>query len=233
LKKTIPWTIATLLLLFPALADSEGFEPPALAEVLLRLRAVYSKHCCFKATFDQITVNTAMDLRDHFQGTMYVKKPGMIALEVNFPERQQVILRGRSYIVYFPDDGNSVKGDVPPDVNLDHFFGFFADIDIIRRGFTVSFPAESSYSEKDKLIRLQLVDRKKTRSGYRILLGIDADRYTIKRAIIYDALGNYNRFDLSDIVFLDSLPDSRFRIRYDRSKGVDESEFLFPSKTKQ
>ncbi len=232
MKRATLLGIATLLFLFPD-SGQAGFELPGLTEVLLRLNAVYSKHCCFKAAFDQITVNVAMDLRDHFRGTMYVKKPGMIALDVNFPERQEVVVRGKSYTVYFPDEGNSVKGDIPPDVNLEHFFGFFADIKSLERDFTVSFPAKSPYSEQDKLIRLQLIDRKKSRSTYRIQLGIDPDRYTIKRAIIYDALGNYNRFDLSHITFLDSLPDSRFRIRYNRAKGADISEFQFLPKNKQ
>ena len=232
MKRTTLLAIAMVLFLLPD-SGRTGFELPALSEVLHRLNAVYAKHCCFKAAFDQVTVNVAMDLRDHFRGTMYVKKPGMIALDVNFPERQEVVVRGRSYTVYFPDEGNSVKGDIPPDVNLEHFFGFFADIKALEQNFTVSFQAKSPYSEQDKLIRLQLIDRKKSRSTYRILLGIDSDRYTIKRAIIYDALGNYNRFDLSHITFLDSLPDSRFRIRYNRAKDADISEFQFLPKNKQ
>ena len=53
-------------------------------------------------------------------------------------------------------------------------------------------------------------DLKNPKSTYSILLGVDMDNFTVRRAIIYDALGNYNRFDLSGVTFLDSLPDSLF-----------------------
>jgi outer membrane lipoprotein-sorting protein len=205
---------------------SAEFQVPPIDEVVARVKKVYAKKCCFKAKFDQVTVNVAMDMRDRFRGTMFVKKPGLIALDVAWPEIQKVVIRGRAYTVYFPADGNSVKGEIPPEVNLEHFFGFFADIHNLDRNFTISFPPKS-YVPTDRLIMVELLDRKKSKAAFRIVLGIDADRYTIRRAIVYDALGNYNRFDLTEIQLLNAIPDSRFIINYRPNKSKDPIRIPF------
>ena len=155
-----------------------------------------------------------MDLRDRFEGIMYVKKPSSISLDVEYPELQKVVVQGKSYAIYFPEDGSASQGEVPPEMNVEHFFGFFANIGNLDKNFSVSFPVKSSDAE-EKLIFLELKDANNPKNAYRIVLGIDADEFTVRRAIIYDALGNYNRFDLSAIKFLESLPDSRFE-----AKGV-------------
>ena len=184
-------------------------EPRSVDEVVKKVKAVYSRDCCFKATFNQVTVNVAMNLKDRFDGTIYVKKPGLIALDVETPERQKVVLRGRSYVIYFPEDGSAARGEVPPEVDVEHFFGFFANIGDMERNFSIQFP-NRIMDEDEKLILLELADKKNPQSTFRIMLGVDLNRFTIRRAIIYDALGNYNRFDLSDITFLASVPDKIF-----------------------
>ncbi|MDQ7782354.1 MAG: outer membrane lipoprotein carrier protein LolA [Desulfomonilaceae bacterium] len=192
----------------PVFAES---KIPSVEQAVHRIQTVYAGYCCFKAAFDQLTVNVSMDLKDRFKGTMYVRKPGHIALDVDWPERQKVVIKGRSYTVFFPDEGNAARGEIPPEVNVEHFFGFFANIGDLDRNFTIEFPAKA-FDESANLIFLELTDKKKPTSTFRILLGADRDHYTIRRAIIYDALGNYNRFDLSDITFLNSIPESQFQV---------------------
>ncbi len=210
MKKTVGVLTLVLTLSMGILSEVRS-EPPALEEVIRRVQEVYSRQCCFSAKFDQLTVNVAMDLKDQFQGTMYVRKPGQICLEVEQPEKQKVVVQGRSYTVYFPQDDSAARGEVPSDLNLEHFFGFFANIGNLERDFAIQFPAKS-VSVDDKLIFLELTDSKNPRSTFRILLGIDRQGFIVKRAIVYDALGNYNRFDLSDVKFLGSLPDSLFTV---------------------
>lgn len=200
--------LVTLACALPAAADE---QQAFLDEVVKRVQEVYSRHCCFKAAFDQLTVNVAMDLQDRFQGVMYVRRPGWISLEVESPERQKVVIKGRSYVVMFMEDGNVVRGEVPPEINLEHFFGFFANIGDIERNFTVRFPTKVM-DKDDKLIFIELGDKKDPRTTFRILLGIDSEFFTIRRAIIYDALGNYNRFDLFSMTFLETIPDRTFEI---------------------
>lgn len=219
---------ACIALVFSALSlvgfGWAGAPPPTPEKVVEKVKAVYSGHCCFHATFDQLTVNVAMDLRDRFQGVMYVKKPGLIALDVKAPEKQKVVIQGRAYTVYFPGDRSAVRGDVPPEVNLDHFFGFFANIGEMERNFSISFP-DKAQSEEEGLIFLELQDKKNPKGTLRIVLGVDSKSYLVRRAIIYDALGNYNRFHLSDITLVDSIPDSQFRIDY----GSQDTETRIPT----
>lgn len=202
-----------LLLFFvtPAGAQQQPTLPAAPEKLIRKVQDVYADHCCFHANFDQLTVNVAMDMKDRFKGVMYVKRPGSIALDVESPEKQKVVIRGRQYEVYFPADGNATKGEIPPEINLDHFFSFFANVGKLNVDFNVQIPPRS-FDKAEKLLFLELTDKKNPSSTYRILLGIDSERFTIRRAIIYDALGNYNRFDLSDITFVPSIPESRFQI---------------------
>ncbi len=199
--------------------------PPTVKEVVDNMRNVYAKQCCFRAIFDQLTVNVSMDIKDKFQGIMYVKKPGNIMLDVQAPEKQQVLIQGRSYTVYFPSEGNVSKGEIPPELNLEHFFGFFANIGRLDENFLINFPSKAM-DANERLIFLELTDKKNPSGTYNIMVGIDADKYTVRRAIIYDALGNYNRFDLSAIKFLESIPDSQFQV----APGPLQSESATPFK---
>lgn len=186
-----------------------GFKSPQ--EVVERVKAVYADECCFTADFNQVTVNVAMDIRDKFKGIIYVRKPRFIALEVSEPERQRVVLRGNQYAVVFPDDKHAARGVIPPEMNVESFFGFFADIEYMDKNFAISFPERVTSRDKN-LVFLRLEDPDSLRSTYRIIVGIDVDSFIVKRAIIYDALGNYNRFDLSDVTFVDDIPAERFKI---------------------
>lgn len=212
--------LVVVLVCIAALVPSEGVCQHvglSLDEVVSRVRNTYSKYCCFKADFDQLTVNVSMDMRDRFQGTMFVRRPSSMALDVDAPEKQKVVIKGRAYSVYFPQDGSLVSGDVPPELNVEHFFGFFADIGSLDKNFQVSFP-ERSVDTSENLVFLELMDKNNREGTFRILLGIEGQSYTIKRAIIYDALGNYNRFDLSRVTFLPSLPDSKFEVAQQQSQ---------------
>ena len=190
---------------------AQGPAPPPIDEIVKRVQDVYARQCCFVARFDQLTVNVAMDLKDRFQGNIYVKTPDQISLEVLSPEKQQVVIRGRSYSVYCPEDGTAARGEIPPEMNVEHFFSFLANIGDLTKNFLISFPARPS-DPAERLFFLELLDRKNSQGAYRIVVGIDMDQFIIRRAIIYDALGNYNRFDLSEVTFQNSLPTSRFRL---------------------
>jgi outer membrane lipoprotein-sorting protein len=197
-----------LLLIFPT--SLYAANDKVSDELIKRVQQTYSTHNCFKAYFDQLTVNVAMDITDKFQGVMYVQKPGMIVLDVDEPERQKVVIQGRSYTVYFPNEGSASTGEVPPELNIEHFFGFFANIGSMSDNFSFSEPSKRQ-ELADDLVFLELTDKKHQRSDYSIIIGVDKTDHTIRRAIIYDALGNYNRFDLKGIKFLDSLPESVFQ----------------------
>lgn len=188
---------------------ADEYELPTPEQIIKNVKNVYRDHCCFRAQFDQVTVNVAMDLRDRFLGTLYVRRPNLLALEVDSPERQRVVVRGGSYMVYFPDEGNAARGQVPDDINVESFISFFTDIGNLDKDFSVIY-AKRPFDPTEGLFMLELAGIKDKRSTHRIVLGIDETRYTIRRAIVHDALGNYNRFDLSDITFLKSIPESRF-----------------------
>ncbi len=180
-------------------------------EAVAKIQAVYARQCCFTAHFDQLTVNVAMDLRDKFQGVMYVKKPGLIMLDVMSPEKQKVLIQGRSYTVYFPEDGSASKGEIPPELNLEHFFGFFAEINKLDQNFTISVP-NKAVDAAEELLFLELTDKRNKQGTYTIMIGVDWNTFYVRRAIIYDAMGNYNRFDLTSIKFPETIPDSQFDV---------------------
>jgi outer membrane lipoprotein-sorting protein len=212
--------LVSFVLVFSTIGVAVARDMPNLEETVQKVQEVYSRQCCFRAFFDQLMVNVSMDLKDKFEGTLYVRTPGLIALDVKAPERQKVVIQGRSYTVYFPEEGNATQGEVPPEMNVEHFFGFFARIGEMERNFAIRFAARPT-DEAENLIFLELADKKNPHNTYQIMLGIDYDTYTIRRAIIYDALGNYNRFDLHDIVFLKTLPREVFEIRPNRMQEMN------------
>jgi outer membrane lipoprotein-sorting protein len=181
------------------------------APIVAKLKNAYAGRCCFQANFDQVTVNISMDMKDHFTGMIYVKKPNLIAMEVETPEKQKVIIRGAEYTVFFPAEGNVSEGRIPPDMNMEHFFSFLADMSTLDERFEASVP-QADPQRHAEFVFLELLQKGKPQSSYRILLGLDPKRFFIRRAVIYDALGNYNRFDLSNLTFPDDIPDARFTL---------------------
>ncbi len=211
MKKSF-FLISFIIVTFSLMSGPSHSETMDVQNIIKKIQDTYNTSCCFTASFDQLTVNVAMDMRDRFHGRMYVRKPLDIALEVASPERQKVVMKGRNYLVYFYDDGSQVHGEVPPEINIENFFGFFTNIAALDKNFRVELSPRQTEQE-EKLIFLELTNNGNTQAQIKIVLGVDRIRYTINRAIIYDALGNYNRFDLSDVTFLKSIPDSRFDIK--------------------
>ncbi len=203
-------------------------ELPRPEELVKKIKDVYKETCCFQASFDQLTVNVAMDLKDRFRGMIYVKKPASIALKVTFPEKQEVVLKGRSYTVYFPSDKAAVTGEIPPDINIESFLGFFVNIGEMDKNFEAHY-AKKEQSARDNLYFLELLDMHNLNSSHRVTLGIDRDTYIIRRAVIHDALSNYNRFDLSGVVFRSSLPDEIFEVGEKGSKKNEKKAQSKPS----
>jgi outer membrane lipoprotein-sorting protein len=223
------------VLLFTLWAISLGIafaqdEPRAKAEdpapIVAKLKKAYAGRCCFQGDFDQLTVNVSMDMKDHFTGVIYVKKPNLISMEVETPEKQKVIITGNEYTVYFHAEGNVAQGRIPPDMNLEYFFSFLADMAHVDEHFNATVPAPNP-ERPSELVFLELLQKGKPQSSYRILLGLDPSRFFVRRAVIYDALGNYNRFDLSNLTFPDDIPDSRFRIEGKAPKTTESGSIPF------
>jgi outer membrane lipoprotein-sorting protein len=234
LHKALLCTVIAAILSAPfAVASSDPAKSASAGEfsvenIVGKVKQTYSKRCCFRCSFDQLTVNVSMDLKDRFRGEMFVKKPSSIAMDVNYPEKQKIVIQGRSYIVYFPGEGTATRGEIPPELNVDQFLGFFADIGSIDRNFSAQL-APKSFEENEKLYLIELTNKGKPDSMYRILVGVDRTDFTIRRAIIYDALGNYNRFDLLEITFLPSIPESVFNV----APITDEDILPSPSTRKE
>ncbi len=209
--------LIALWVLSAGTARSSAENALAPEEIVRKVRDLYSKHACFTARFNQVTVNVALDMSDRFEGTMYVKRPASIALDVESPEKQRIVLRDRSYMVYFPEDGGSTRGEIPPEIDVSNFIGFFLNIRDIEERFEVAFPVRSS-DAADRLYFLELTDKKDPQSTFRVVLGVDMVDFTVRRAIIYDALGNYNRFDLTSTQFLDDIPEWRFSLEAEVGK---------------
>lgn len=208
LKKSLALLMFLSLMMMSHVCHGEEMSAD---QVMQKVQAVYADKCCFRALFDQVTVNISMDIKDTFEGVMYVRKPSFITLDVQAPERQKVVMRGRSYSVQFLEDQTSVNGEIPAELNVENFFSFFTNIGAIDKNFSFRFPQRPKESD-NSLIFLELTSSKAAPGSYRITLGIDPKKFTINRAIIYDALGNYNRFDLTDIKFLPSIPESIFEV---------------------
>ena len=91
------------------------------------------------------------------------------------------------------------------------------------QAFSIAFPSKA-VSESEHLYFLELSNKNNPASTFRVVLGVDMNDFTIKTARIYDALGNYNRFDLTDIKFLDSIPEWRFEMQADAGAATKPAE---------
>jgi outer membrane lipoprotein carrier protein len=199
------------LLLAPAAGLSAA--EPSVDDILAGVEARY-KGPGFSARFFQESTLKAMDITDTAEGTILIKRPGMMRWEYERPDPQLIVTDGEMLWIYRPEDRQVMIGDAPKYFGGGKGAGFLSDVKSVREDFIV-VPAQSD--ETYHVIELFPKDNHYNVESIRLF--ITRDRFEIAKVVTENRFGDETRLRFTDLTFGLIPDDSRFR--FDIPPGTD------------
>ncbi len=196
----------------PTPASADGAS--CLDSILDRLENNYLS-AGFSAKFIQTSTLKAMDISDTATGKIFVKPPGMMRWEYEFPDPQLIISDGQRLWVYRPEDNQVMVGKSPTFFGDGKGAGFLSDISQLREKFDISLENPENPEE----YMLKAIPRKNSLDLAVIYLFVSKSDFYLTRIITRNTYDDETRVDLLDIRFDVEMADEMFTFVV--SEGMD------------
>jgi outer membrane lipoprotein carrier protein len=198
--------------------SSPDVRPPA-ADVAVALQRKYDSVKDFSASFTQTYEGGVLRRKGSETGTVSVKKPGRMRWDYTSPEKKLFVSNGQTMFLYFPNEKQVMKNDVPSQDQATSAVLFLMGKGNIVRDFNVRWADGGS----DTTYRLRLDP--KTRQSEYDWLEITADRETLRIVGLTaaDAQGGRSSFSFSNFKENTGLADKMFEFTIPRGTEVISS----------
>lgn len=168
------------------------------AESLKNIQNFYKDHKDFTVGFTQDTYQSLVNKTIHFTGKVSYKRNVGVRMDVDAPQRQIIILKGKTVLVHLPDEGTTQTQELPPEMATQNVLGFFSGLDTIGQGYEIKESPEALFLYP------------KGGSGH-ITVWTD-ESHAIKRILLKDATGNQSDIRLSSYKFNVGVQTKVFRL---------------------
>jgi len=197
---------------------SPDVRPPA-ADVAGALQRKYDSVKDFSASFTQTYEGGVLRRKSSEAGTVFVKKPGKMRWDYAGPEKKLFVSDGQTMFLYFPNERQVMKNDVPSQDQATSAVLFLMGKGDIVRDFNIRWADGGS----DTTYRLRLDPR--TRQTEYDWLEITADRETLRIVglLAADAQGGRSSFTFSNFKENAGLADKMFQFSIPRGTEVISS----------
>ena len=186
-------------------------SPDALAKALQQR---YQGIKDFTADFSQSYRGGVLRQRTVEQGTVSVKKPGLMRWEYVKPEKKEFVSDGRKTYLYIPQDRQVVVGDVDTEGASTSSL-FLAGKGDITRDFT----AASAESPVPGTVALKLTPRRRQPDYEYLIVAVDPGSLQIRGLVTHDAQGGDSTLTFTNLKENTGISDKVFAFRIPR--GVD------------
>lgn len=190
-KKSILFTCLLLLLLV-----AEGAAEISLEEKVAKLQEAYDKTSSFTADFSQETSMKLSRRQRQGQGSLVIKKPGLMRWDYQKPELQVLICDGEKMSMYFSSAQQMIVMPAHEYLQSDVTYAFFAGNGNLLRDFRVEAVAVDYCC--GELPDLQLLPKKQHPQVESIYLWLD-ERFLISRMKINDHYGSVTDLSFTNI----------------------------------
>ena len=205
--------MALLVALLPGLVGAQS-KPPA--DVLVRsLQQRYQGVRDFSASFVHTYRGGVLRTLTKEQGTVSVKKPGMMRWVYTAPERKEFVSDGRKVYSYIPQDKQVIVTQVPPDSQATTPALFLAGKGDMVRDFTASFVE----SPVPGALAVKLVPRREEQEYEYLVVAVDPATLRWRGLATRDRQGGESTLVFTDLKENRGLSDKDFAFRVPR--GVD------------
>ena len=202
--KRLPILAAVFLILF----SGPGFSAAAelsVDDIMAGVEARY-KGPGFSARFFQESTLKAMDITDTAEGTILIKRPGMMRWAYERPDPQLIVTDGEVLWIYRPQDRQVMIGDAPAYFGGGKGAGFLSDVKSVSADFIVTpGPASETYHV------LKLIPRENRYNVDAIRLYISRERFEIEQVVTENRFGDETRLTFTELRFGQDPDDSLFR----------------------
>jgi outer membrane lipoprotein carrier protein len=182
---------------------------PTLDEAVQRLEATYQGIRDLKAEFRQAAFNRTLNQTLEAKGTLYLKKPGKLRWEYTTPTPQQIVSDGTKLWVYTPEL-KQVNVAAAPQALAGPAGSFLQGLGQVREQFEVRFLNPARPTDADGLAVLDLTPRQAEPMLARLVLSVDLASGLVRKAVLYDPLGNEVRLAFLDVRVNRGLADTLF-----------------------
>jgi outer membrane lipoprotein carrier protein len=196
--------VALLLLAVPAPGAT-----PTLDEAVQRVEVTYRALRDLKATFQQSAFNKTLNQATEARGTLYWKRPGKLRWEYTAPTPQQIVSDGAKLWVYTPELKQVNVADAPSALT-GPAGSFIQGLGQVREHFTPRFLNPAQPLDADGLAVLDLAPKKSEPLLARLVVSVDPASGLVRKAVVYDQLGNTVSVRFLDVATNPSLADSLF-----------------------
>lgn len=189
--------------------------PPAPDALARSLQQRYQGIRDFSATFVHTYRGGALKTLTKEQGTVSVKKPGMMRFVYSAPEKKEFVSDGRKIYSYIPQDRQVIVTGVPPDNQASTPALFLAGKGDIARDFTATY-ADSTVAGATAL---KLTPKRQESEYEYFVLAVDPQTLQWRALTTRDRQGGESTLIFSNLKENQGLADKEFAFRIPR--GVD------------
>lgn len=199
---------------------------PARAElnavaVAARIERRYAEAKTYRASFRQVFRMAAQDVTKVSRGRLAFSRPGRMSFRYLEPKGDRVVSDGKTVSAYDASERRLYRSRQNKSPHA-WVLAFLSGKGRLARDFTLRLVDTSSRSDVVGYV-LEAVPRQKSPAFAKLLLFVDAKSFAVHRVLVVDALGNTNRFDLSNERLGKKLPRGEFRFRAPRGTVVVKS----------
>ena len=208
--------LTSLLLVLVIMAPPLRAQAPQSPEAVARaLQKRYEGVRDFTADFFHTYRGGVLKTETREQGTVSVKKPGMMHWIYAKPERKEFISDGKKVYSYIPEDKQVIVASVPPDDAATTPAMFLAGKGDIVRDFTSTFEANPPAGA----MALKLAPKKNEPEYEYLVVTVDAKTMQLRGLTTKDRQGGLSTLIFSNLKENTGISDKEFAFRVPR--GVD------------
>ena len=181
----------------------------ALDDALERLEAAYRGVSDLRATFEQAAFNRTLNQTLEARGTLYLKKPGKLRWEYETPTPQEIVSDGDRLWVYTPEL-KQVNVAPAPRALAGPAGSFLHGLGQVREHFQPRFLNPAQPTDPDGLVVFDLTPMRREPLLARLIVAVDPESWLVRKAVLYDELGNSVTLRFLEVAVNPGLPDALF-----------------------
>lgn len=182
---------------------------PTLDEAVAGIEAAYRRLADLRAPFVQTAHNRALNQTVEARGTLYLKRPGRLRWEYQTPTPQEVVADGTRLWIYTPEL-QQVNVAPAPEALAGPAGSFLQGLGQVREHFHPRFLNPAQPTDAEGLVVLDLAPRQPRPLLARLIVSVDPRTWLVRKAVVYDELGNTVAVRFGEPVVNAGLPDRLF-----------------------
>ena len=182
-------------------------ETSELNEIVSKIQKKYEYMRELEADCIQETFNKTVEKKFIFKGSLYVKKPDKLRMEIKEPEIQLIVANGQTLWIYLPDNKQAVKEKLDLSNKSKTALTILTGMAKLNRDFEITM--EQGF-EKIRSYVLGLIPKDKKSMIKKMKLDVDKNDFSFQKVTVEDSFSNWTSYELKNVKINSGISDSKF-----------------------